>query len=140
MILLFTLAITSAFAKCQCELERLYTKKTNDKENYKDKTNQYPKDDYRYSKFPSGRGYNNSPKQNGRENCDLWRQKTNPLDKSGNISCCAICQSIYHWVNHHPNNMKEEQSIHVKITLFMQDIHMEDIYKIYSCDICSCDF
>ena len=26
-------------------------------------------------------------------------KKTNPLNKSGNASCCAICQSIYHWAN-----------------------------------------
>ena len=36
---------------------------------------------------------------------------------------CAICQSIYHWANDCPNKVKEEQSSHVKITLFTQDIH-----------------
>ena len=37
----------------------LYTNKTNDSESYKDNANQCPKDGYRYSKFPSGRGHNN---------------------------------------------------------------------------------
>ena len=31
-----------------------------------------------------------------KKNFDKWGQKTNPLDKSENISRCAICQSIYH--------------------------------------------
>ena len=49
--------------------------------------------------------------------------KKNPLDKSGNILHCAICQSIYHWANDWPNKVKEEQSSHVKITLFTKDIY-----------------
>ena len=44
-------------------------------------------------------------------------------DKSGNVSCCAIFQSIYHWANNWPNKVKEEDFSHVKITLFKQDIH-----------------
>ena len=52
-----------------------YTNRTNDSESYKDKTNQYPKDGYRYRKFPSIRGCNNRQKQNIRENYDQWGQK-----------------------------------------------------------------
>ena len=100
-----------------------YINKTCDSESYKDNTNQYPKDGYRYGKFPSSRRWSNRQKQNARENYDQWGQKTNPLDKSGNISRCAICQSIYHWANDCPNKVKDEQSSHVKITLFTQDRH-----------------
>ena len=100
-----------------------YTNRTNDSESYKDNTNQHPKDGYRNRKFPSIRGHNDHQKQNTRENYNQQGQKTNPLQKSGNISCCAICSSIYHWANDCPNNVKEEQSSHVKITLFTQDIH-----------------
>ena len=67
-----------------------YTSKTNDSESRKDNTNQYPKDSYRYRKFPSCRGRNNRQKQNARENYDQWGQRTNPLDKSGNILSCSI--------------------------------------------------
>ena len=100
-----------------------YTNRTNDSESYKDNTNHYPKNGHKYRKFPSVGRCNNRQKQNSREDYDQWGQKTNPLDKSGNISCCAICQSIYHWANDCPNNVKQEQSSHVKITLFTQDIH-----------------
>ena len=82
-----------------------YTNKTNYNKSYKDNTNQYPKGSYRYRKFPSSRGF--CQKQNARENYDQWGQKTNPLDKSGNILCCAICQLIYHWANNCPNKVKE---------------------------------
>ena len=37
-----------------------------------------------------------------KKNFDKWGQKTNPLDKSENISRCAIYQSIYHWANDCP--------------------------------------
>ena len=57
------------------------------------------------------------------QNFNKWGQKTNPLDKSGNISCCAMCQSIYHWHNDCPNKVKEDSSNNVKITLFTQDVH-----------------
>ena len=33
------------------------------------------------------------------ENYDKFGQKTNQLDKSGRISRCVICKSIYHWAN-----------------------------------------
>ena len=49
--------------------------------------------------------------------------KKHSLDKSYNVSQCATCQPIYHWANDGPNKVKEEQSTHVKITLFTTDIH-----------------
>ena len=49
--------------------------------------------------------------------------KKHPLDKSGNVSRCAICESMYHWANNSPDKVKEEQSSHEKITSFTQDIH-----------------
>ena len=42
------------------------------------------------------------------KNFDKWGQKTNPLDKSENISRCAIYQSIYHWANDCPNKVEED--------------------------------
>ena len=52
-----------------------YTNRTNDRESYKDNTNQYPKEGYRYRKFPSIRGRNNCQTQKARENYDQWGQK-----------------------------------------------------------------
>ena len=49
--------------------------------------------------------------------------KKHPLDKSCNVSQCAVCQPIYQWANDCPNTVKEEQSSHVKVTLFLEDIH-----------------
>ena len=49
--------------------------------------------------------------------------KKHPLDKSCNVSQCAVCQPIYQWANDCPNTVKEEQSSHVKVTLFFEDIH-----------------
>ena len=43
-----------------------YTSKTNDSESHKNNTNQYPKDNYRYRKFPSSSGRNNRQKQDAR--------------------------------------------------------------------------
>ena len=64
-----------------------------------------------------------SPYYQLKKNFDKWRQKINPLGKSGNISRCAMCQFIYHWANHCPNKVKEDSSNNVKITLFTQDVH-----------------
>ena len=47
-----------------------YTSKTNNSGSYKDNTNHYPEDGYRYWKFTSSRGRNNRQKQNARENND----------------------------------------------------------------------
>ena len=53
------------------------------------------------------------------EKIAISEYEKHPLDKSCNVSQCAICQPIYHWAN----KVKEEQSSHVKITLFLTDIH-----------------
>ena len=37
--------------------------------------------------------------ESSKESFDKWGRKTNPKDNFGNISCCAVCQSIYHWAN-----------------------------------------
>ena len=56
------------------------------------------------------------------QNYDKLGQKTHLLDKSGRISCCVICKSIYHWANDCPNKM-QDTSDDVNITLFIQEIH-----------------
>ena len=56
------------------------------------------------------------------ENYDKWGQKTNPLDKSGKVTCCLICKSIYDWANSCPNKVKDT-SKDVNITLFTQEMH-----------------
>ena len=52
------------------------------------------------------------------EKIAISEYKKHPFDKSCNVSQCAICQPIYHWAN-----KVKEQSSHVKITLFLIDIH-----------------
>ena len=37
-------------------------------------------------------------------------RKTNPLNENGEISRCAICESIYHWANKCPAKYKNKQS------------------------------
>ena len=48
--------------------------------------------------FSNTRNRNRYAKQSNStsENYDKFGQKTNPLDKSGRISCCVICKSVYH--------------------------------------------
>ena len=48
--------------------------------------------------FSNTRNRNRYAKQSNStsENYDKFGQKTNPLDKSGRISHCVICKSIYH--------------------------------------------
>ena len=48
--------------------------------------------------------------ENSRESFDKWGRKTNPMPKDnfGNISCCAVCQSIYHWAKQCPDRHQEE--------------------------------
>ena len=67
-----------------------------------------------------------------KENVDKWGQKANPLDKSGNISPCAMNQSIYHWDNDSLNKVKEDSSNNVKITLSTQNVHSCYIKKFCS--------
>ena len=49
-------------------------------------------------------------------------QKTNPLDKSGKLTCSLICNSIYHWANSCPNKVKGTLE-DIDITVFTQEMH-----------------
>ena len=92
----------------------------------------YPqKDGYRNnSRNYSSRGkssrpssqYNKSQYNINSENYDKWGQKTNPVDKSGKVTCCLICKSIYHWANSCPNKVKDMVE-DVNITLFTEELH-----------------
>ena len=55
-------------------------------------------------------------------NYDKFGQKTNPLDKSGRISRCVICKSIYHWAID-CTNKRQDTSDDINITLFSQEMH-----------------
>ena len=35
-------------------------------------------------------------------------QKTNPLDKNGEISKCNVCGSIYHWTKQYPDSYENK--------------------------------
>ena len=94
-----------------------------------DYSHQAPKDGYRGSRGSNSRNrdsrfLNQFKKQScsNSENYDKWGQKTNPLDKSGNVTCCLICKSIYHWANSCPNKVKDSLE-DVNITLFTQEMH-----------------
>ena len=59
--------------------------------------------------------------EQGRIQVELIENKQNPLDRYGNPSKCAFCQSIMHWVRDCP--YKENKDIaEVKINLFPKDI------------------
>ena len=60
------------------------------RDGYGSSRDQYPRDGYRHNRNMSHR----SCYYRLKENFDKWKRK-NPLDKSGTISCCAKCQSIY---------------------------------------------
>jgi len=65
--------------------------------------------------------WSNGPSQSGRRQP---QQGTNPLDKYGKPTKCAICQSTYHWAKdcpHRRNEVKLTEDTHVEecnITLF----------------------
>ena len=88
-------------------------------DSYRSSRDQYPRDGYRHNSNMLHR----SRYYGSKENFHNWGQKTNPLNKSGNISRCAMCQSIYHWANDCRNKAKEDFSNTVKITFFTQDVH-----------------
>ena len=46
-----------------------------------------------------------------------WGRKTNLKDNFGNISHCAVCQSIYHWAKQCPHR-RQEKDDNIKVTLF----------------------
>ena len=79
-------------------------------------------------KFNSKRGYNNGGKQwrvNNQQkffNTDKYGRKMNPLNSSGNITKCSICQSIYHWVRDCPHKV-DDTSTQVKLSLFTDEVY-----------------
>ena len=92
--------------------------------------NEAPKDSLSFINSRSSRIFSNTRNRNRyakqsnstSENYDKFGQKTNPLDKSGRISCCVICKSVYHWANDWLNKV-QDTSDDVNITLFSQEMH-----------------
>ena len=92
--------------------------------------NETPKDSHNFINSRNSRIFSNTRNRNRyakqsnstSENYDKFGQKTNPLDKSGRISRCVICKSIYHWANDCPNKV-QDTSDDVNITLFSQEMH-----------------
>ena len=68
--------------------------------------NETPKDTHNFSNSHNSHIFNNTRNRNRyakqsnstSKNYDKFGQKTNLLDKSGRISHCVICKSIYLWV------------------------------------------
>ena len=94
-----------------------------------DYSHQGPKDGYRGIRGSNSQNRNscfpNQFKQqsgSNSENYDKWGQNTNLLDKSGKVTHCLICKSIYHWVYSCPNKVKGMLE-DVNITLFTQELH-----------------
>ena len=92
--------------------------------------NETPKDSRNFINSRNSRIFSNTRNRNRyakqsnstSENYDKFGQKTNLLDKSGRISRCVICKSIYHWANDCPNKV-QDTSDDVNITLFSQEMH-----------------
>ena len=85
---------------------------------YADKFQDYshcgPKDGYRGNRIFSSHNRNSrflsQCKQQSGSNSEKyyeWGQKTNPLDKSGKLTCCLIYMLIYDWANNCPNKVKD---------------------------------
>lgn len=59
------------------------------------------------------------------------RQKgTNPFDRFGKRSKCAVCDSVFHWARECPNNERkgESKSEQVNITLFTEQCDMNQVF------------
>ena len=77
--------------------------------------NETPKDSRNFINSSNSRIFSNTRNRNRyakqsnstSENYHKFGQKTNPLDKSGRISRCVICKSIYHWANDCPNKVQD---------------------------------
>ena len=50
------------------------------------------------------------------------RKKDQLKDNFGNISRCAVYQSIYHWAKQCPDRCREGDA-NIKVTLFSKEIH-----------------
>ena len=67
----------------------------------------YPKDSKcNYGRYQKER-YKGVAK-NSSESFDKWGRKTKPKYNFGNVSHCAVCQSIYHWAKQCPDKRREE--------------------------------
>ena len=92
--------------------------------------NETPKDSRNFINSHNSRIFSNTRNRNRyakqststSENYDKFGWKTNLLDKSGRISRCVICKSIYHWANDCPNKV-QDTSDDVNITLFNPKMH-----------------
>ena len=56
--------------------------------------------------------YQNKYKQSGSSSYNRGKKGKNPLDKSGNITRCAICESVNHWANQCPDRKKTHNTYH----------------------------
>ena len=91
--------------------------------------NETPKDSRNFINSRNSRIFSNTRNRNRyakqsnstSENYDKFGQKRNSLDKSGRISRCVICKSIYHWATDCPNKVQDISD--VNITLFRQEMH-----------------
>ena len=91
--------------------------------------NETPKDSRNFINSRNSRIFSNTRNRNRyakqsnstSENYDKSGQKRNSLEKSGRISGCVICKSIYHWANDCPNKVQDISD--VNITLFRQEMH-----------------
>ena len=92
--------------------------------------NETPKDSRNFINSRNSRIFSNTRNRNRyakqsnstSENYDKSGQKRNSLEKSGRISGCVICKSIYHWANDCPNKVQDISD--VNITLFRQEMHV----------------
>ena len=51
-----------------------------------------------------------------------YGHKMNPVNSSGNIKKCSICQSIYHWFRDCPHKL-DDTSTQVKLSLFTDEVY-----------------
>ena len=93
---------------------------------------------FNYRGHPSGRtSYSSRGRSRGsggfRGGFSSQRRGRNPVDRAGNVTRCAECQSINHWVNDCPDRVKKEKETYVseecyddsetfyQVTLFQSD-------------------
>ena len=99
-----------------------------------------------YNNENRGRGYTNENKGRNQNRGRGTARKLNPPDETGEISKCAICNSIYHWARNCPDsyenlntyysNCREDESefeSNEKMTLFCRESELPEI-KIFNTD------
>ena len=52
-----------------------------------------------------------------------YGRKTNPVNSSGNITKCSVCQSIYHWYKECPHKINDADGNQVKSSLFSKEVY-----------------